>query len=182
MDIAEDFDAIWQQHHYEVRCYLKKRVLADMVDDMVQDVYFRAWRAMLKGQGWNVNARAWLYRIARNLIIDWHRTRSREPEWIELDAIVDDMDDDGKNPLQRKDMVVSDTMTPQELVEQSEVVLRVRGALDCLADRPRQYMAWRLEGYDNAEIAQAMGERPQAVRAVNTRAFANLRQQLQGVA
>ncbi|MCK9874584.1 sigma-70 family RNA polymerase sigma factor [Frankia sp. Ag45/Mut15] len=51
---------------------------AGRAEDLVQETFLRAWRhrADLVGHG---NARAWLFRVARNLAIDWHRRQSARP-------------------------------------------------------------------------------------------------------
>ncbi len=48
-------------------------------EDLVQEVFARAWRA---GSGYDpaqASVRTWLFAIARNLVLDLHRSRTRRP-------------------------------------------------------------------------------------------------------
>jgi RNA polymerase sigma-70 factor (ECF subfamily) len=79
-DISEEaFTALVEGHRRELRvhCY---RLLGsyDEAEDLTQEAFLRAWRARetLEGVG---NARAWLYRIATNLCLDFLRKHSRRP-------------------------------------------------------------------------------------------------------
>ena len=60
----------WRQHHAEIRAFLKNRAgSADEADDLMQEVFLKALK-----QGKNFcsldDARAWLFQVARNLLID----------------------------------------------------------------------------------------------------------------
>jgi RNA polymerase sigma-70 factor (ECF subfamily) len=65
----------WRAHEGELRGYLQHRLAdADLADDMLQDVFVKAMR---QGQAFCAltNARAWLFQVARNALIDRARTR-----------------------------------------------------------------------------------------------------------
>jgi RNA polymerase sigma-70 factor (ECF subfamily) len=64
---------------------------------------------------------------------------------------------------------------PVELGEQAAAVY---SALAALPDRPRQVMAWHLDGYETGEIARRLGLTPAAVRQNLCRARERLRQLL----
>lgn len=51
---------------------------AGRAEDLVQETFLRAWRHReeLATHG---NARAWLFRVARNLSVDWHRRQTARP-------------------------------------------------------------------------------------------------------
>ncbi|MCM3884411.1 sigma-70 family RNA polymerase sigma factor [Frankia sp. R82] len=51
---------------------------AGRAEDLVQETFLRAWRHReeLAAHG---NARAWLFRVARNLSVDWHRRQAARP-------------------------------------------------------------------------------------------------------
>ncbi|WP_323000839.1 sigma-70 family RNA polymerase sigma factor [Denitromonas sp.] len=65
----------WQAHEGELRGYLRRRLGdTDTADDVLQDVFVKAVR---QGQGFCTltNARAWLFQVARNALIDQGRTQ-----------------------------------------------------------------------------------------------------------
>ena len=64
----------WNTHERELRNYLRHRVGdAHLADDLFQEVFVRA---MQQGRDFCTldNARAWLFQVARNALIDQHRT------------------------------------------------------------------------------------------------------------
>jgi RNA polymerase sigma-70 factor, ECF subfamily len=76
----ESLDQIWREYHNELLSFIRRRVGAsDLAEDILQDVFIKVY----SGLDTLVNTdriQSWLYRIARNTIIDYHRTRkSAEP-------------------------------------------------------------------------------------------------------
>lgn len=60
----------WRQHHAEIRAFLKNRAgSADEADDLLQEVFIKA---LHQGKDFCSidNARAWLFQVARNLLVD----------------------------------------------------------------------------------------------------------------
>lgn len=73
-------DRAWQQHQREIQGFLEHRAgsVAE-ADDLLQEVFVKV---LLQGRAFCEldNPRAWLFRVARNLIIDRRRlARTREP-------------------------------------------------------------------------------------------------------
>ena len=70
----------WRQHQAEIRAYLKNRAgSAAEADDLMQEVFLKA---LHQGKDFCSidNARAWLFQVARNLLIDRLRlTREQIP-------------------------------------------------------------------------------------------------------
>lgn len=69
--------AAWQAHHAELQAYLAHRLSdADGAADLLHDVFVKAMR---QGQGFCAldNPRAWLFRVARNALVD--RVRAAHP-------------------------------------------------------------------------------------------------------
>ncbi|MER5525179.1 RNA polymerase subunit sigma-70 [Streptomyces sp. NPDC002677] len=75
----DSFTALVEGHRRELRvhCY---RLLGsyDEAEDLTQETFLRAWRAKETLDGVD-NARAWLYRIATNLCLDFLRGQNRRP-------------------------------------------------------------------------------------------------------
>ena len=85
--MATDLDALFAEHHRRVFRYLCRAVgHADTARDLTQDVFLRVSRTAIPAAS-NGQVNAWLFRIARNLALDYHRARLRQPA---LSPLVDD--------------------------------------------------------------------------------------------
>jgi RNA polymerase sigma-70 factor (ECF subfamily) len=86
--------AAWQAHEGELRGYLRRRLRdVDAADDVLQDVFLKAIRHA--GRFCAVeDRRAWLFRVARNALVDRQRTaHPHEPLSAELaDSLADEPD------------------------------------------------------------------------------------------
>lgn len=73
MDPSSSFPCVnkaWRQHNAEIRAFLRNRAgAADEADDLLQEVFLKA---LHQGREFCSleNARAWLFQVARNLLID----------------------------------------------------------------------------------------------------------------
>ena len=102
---------------------------------------------------------AWLYRIAHNHVVDYFRSRQRiKVTEKEIPATVGGPEQEVEKRLQQ-----------QELLE----------ALSCLPSQQRQLITLKfIEELDNNEIAHIMKKSQGAVRVMQMRALATLRQKL----
>jgi RNA polymerase sigma-70 factor (ECF subfamily) len=76
----ESLEQIWRDYHSELLGFIRRRVgEADLAEDILQDVFVKAHSRL--GTLADANRiQSWLYQIARNTIIDYHRVRkSAEP-------------------------------------------------------------------------------------------------------
>jgi RNA polymerase sigma-70 factor (ECF subfamily) len=72
-----DPEGLFSAHHQGIFKYLCRAVgRAETARDLTQEVFLRASRGAAAMNG---DASAWLFRIARNLVIDYHRGLSRHP-------------------------------------------------------------------------------------------------------
>ena len=76
----EQLDQIWHNSHANLLGFIRRRVgAADIAEDILQDVFVKA-HSRLETLVSENRIHSWLYQIARNTIIDYHRTRkSAEP-------------------------------------------------------------------------------------------------------
>jgi len=72
----ESFDALAEESRESLRGFLMHRVDAKDVDDVIQDVYVAAWRALPQYDG-RSQFRTWLFAIAFNKVRDHYRQRMR---------------------------------------------------------------------------------------------------------
>jgi RNA polymerase sigma-70 factor (ECF subfamily) len=128
-------------------------------EDLVSDVFMRALRAIPRYEP-RVAFLAWLYRIARNAVIDRAR-RSRTQISFE-DALA--------HP--GVDQVVEPDATILALSDKEAV----RGALAQLTPLQQEVIVLRfVEGYSTHEIAALVGKREGTVRGIQFRALEALR-------
>jgi RNA polymerase sigma-70 factor (ECF subfamily) len=108
---------------------------------------------------------AWLYRIAHNLVANWHRDNSRRKE-IPLD--------EGVLSFQRSEHPEHELLRNEE----TENLLQV---VRCLpADRQQLLILKFVEHLSNAEIGQVMGRTEGAVKSLYHRTLLAIRDELEG--
>ena len=119
---------------------------ADEVDDLAQDAFFRAFRAL---DGWRAEAsfRTWLFTIAGNLLRDEHRKRR------------------GRQMLSLEDRDLPDHADPHAHLAAAEAEERVRQGLTRLPRLQREVFLLRAQqGTEYEEIAAVLGTTPGAAR------------------
>lgn len=115
-------------------------------EDLYQEVWFRVIRHAARFN--DVSFRAWLWKIARNLLIDFRR--KRKPD-VSLDA-VEEQDD-----IPLVDQLMSKEAGPATAVEMDDLKRRVLQAVKQLPDVQRDMFLMRVEGnLSFSEIADAL--------------------------
>lgn len=136
-------------------CYFKTSE-RELAQDMTQDVFLKAWSYMQQKRSVE-NVRAFLYRIADNLVIDWYRKRKSQS----LDALMDE----GFEP---KD-------TGNTIEQQTEISI-VLAKLQSMEEHDRKLITLRfVEGLSPKEIGAIVGESENAVSVRLHRTLKKLR-------
>ena len=159
---AEAFAAIFDRYHEPVYRFIASRIHrpAD-AEDLTQLVFVKALEALPRYESRGVPFGGWLFRLARNTVIDHVRTHR---ETADLEQVFDRVDQD-RGPDEW-------AMTRQELES-------VRVALASLTDEQREAIALRyFAGLSAKEAATAMGKQEGTVRGLQFRAIAALRRHL----
>lgn len=125
---------------------------ADLVQDIAQETFVRAWRALGQFRG-DAQFYTWLYRIAVN-------TAKRALVDLKRDPLVTEAAlrpaDDGDETFAPAGEPISPE-TPESLLAASEIADAVNAAMDALPEELRQAVTLReIEGLSYEEIAQAM--------------------------
>jgi RNA polymerase sigma-70 factor, ECF subfamily len=161
---AEMFD----RHHLAIFRYLLKMTgRKDVAEDLTQDVFLRVLRDADAADSAALE-RAWLFAVARNLLVDWQRRASRNP----VASILDDppgagAGDDARG-WQAGTMAVSEP--------RPDVALDVRAALERLPEADRDAFLLRVVGgLGHEEIASISGATAASVRSRIFRARSALR-------
>jgi RNA polymerase sigma-70 factor (ECF subfamily) len=129
-------------------------------EDLTARVFFRAMQHITNYQDRGVPFSAWLYRIAHNLVANWHRDTSRRQEVL-LDESFR-IGGDGEYP---------ETTLLQ--LEEQDTLLRVIKLLP--ADRQQLLILKFVEHLSNSEIGQVMGRTEGAIKSLYHRTLLALR-------
>ena len=132
----------------------------EVAEDIAQEVFMRFWQAIKEVTEFR-NARALLYTIARNLVIDWYRKKK--------ESSLDTLQELGI------DFAGEDVKRITEHAEHEEV-LRVINDLD---EPSKEALMLRfVDGLSPRDIAALSGETPNAVSVRINRAIKKVQQQL----
>ena len=133
-------------------------------EDITQEVFIRAWKAINKYKRRGAPFVAWLLAIAHNLVVDYYKTRK---ESIPLD--------------EARAVGGSDETNPEAMTEASLNRSYIRNAVSKLkGDKQKVILMRFIEGFSYGEIAQALNKSEGAVRVIQHRALGDLRRMLTG--
>ena len=135
-------------------------------EDLTARVFQRAMKHIPNYQDRGVPFSAWLYRIAHNLVANWHRDRSRKKEI----AITEMMSLPARNEHPETTLLRT---------EKQDALLRLIRTLP--SDRQQLLILKFVEGYSNVEIGKIMNRSEGAVKSLYHRTLLALRDQVDGL-
>jgi RNA polymerase sigma-70 factor (ECF subfamily) len=159
---AEAFGRIFDHFHEPVYRYIVSRVKrpAD-AEDLTQIVFVKALEALPRYEARGIPFGGWLFRLARNVVIDFVRTRH---DHADLEVVV---------------TRAGDERSPDDIVLTRQDIDEVGAALAALTDEQRDAIALRFfAGLSAREAADAMGKQEGTIRGLQFRAIAALRRRL----
>ena len=152
------FDTYYQHLYRYIYRHVHHQVTAE---DLAAEVFTRMLAQIAKGRGPQRNLRAWLYRVAHNLVIDEAR-RSVHRDHEQLD-----------------EQAVSAGQDVEAEVQATVLRQQARDALGRLTVKQRSAIILRfLEGLENEEAARILGMSIGAVKALQHRGLASMRRYL----
>ena len=156
------FGLIFDHFHEPVHRYIASRVHRPTdAEDLTQHVFVKALEALPRYEARGIPFGGWLFRLARNAVIDHVRTRH---DHAELDSIVGWTHGDAG---------------PDEVAVVRQELDAIGAALASLTDEQRDAIALRFfAGLSAREAAEAMGKQEGTVRGLQFRAIAAIRRQL----
>ena len=119
-------------------------------EDVLQDVLMRLWVNFDDIKSLD-KASAWLFRVARNRVTDWYRSRSTSPRAL-------DQKINGDDYFLLEELLPNTADTPENRYAQKEMGLAIDDALTTLPPKQRDVFVWHeIEGRSFAEIADHTG-------------------------
>ncbi len=156
---SDGFDWLYKNYNRRVGALIRSESCPD-ADEVVNTVFFKAFRSIDRFVGNQANFASYLYQIARFQVIDERRARSRQVE-VEDDLSID-LVDRGEGPA--------------ELAERSDAATRTYEALQALTPEQREVIVLRVFfGLTGPETAEALDKPVGAIRSLQNRAEARLR-------
>jgi len=160
---GNDLQALYLEHGPEIRRYLARRIsCADTAQELVHEIFLRLLR-MRQVEPID-DPRAYLYRIAANLVADHFRRENGQRRADGADLL------DG----------IADTAPGQErTVLARDEVRRLERAIDEMPPRRREiFLLHKFEGLSYGEIAERLGIAKNTVMVQMMRALAHCRDRL----
>ena len=143
MEQQEIFSEIYDRHIDKVYRFIFLRVNSqETAQDLCSETFLRAWKIFRENPNKIKNHQAFLYRVARNLVIDYYRKKGRT-EIISADnvSVIDP-----NSELENKSLLDSD-------------LKQVRAALSSIKNDYQEVIIWRyIEDLSISEIAKILGK------------------------
>ena len=161
---SDAFSFLYNQNVTRIFNYIYYRIGSeDDAEDVTSRVFYRAFGHIKTYEDKGIPFSAWLYRIAHNLIANWHRDRQRRKEVS--------LDDQPEMP-HRVDL-------PETWIEKKqEMDLLLKGMRRLAPDRQQLILLKYLEDLSNAEIAVIMGRTEGAIKSLYHRALIALKDEM----
>ncbi|MGB9920602.1 MAG: RNA polymerase sigma factor SigZ [Moorellales bacterium] len=158
---SPDLETAWQELAAQLARYVRSRI-PDPYDaeDILQEVFCRAYEHLgdLRDPG---RLSAWIYRIARHAVVDYHRRRRPQGRWVRRETSVP--------------VLAAEAETPPGQTE-AEVAACLGALLEQLPDSDRQALNLTVrEGLKQKELAARLGLSISSAKSRVQRARSRLR-------
>jgi RNA polymerase sigma-70 factor (ECF subfamily) len=163
----EAFGELYERHVVRIYNYIYYRTGNHHdAEDLTARVFERALRHVESFEDKGVPYSAWLYRIAHNLVANWHRDQSRRP-------VV---------PLDERLLVSGGAKLPEsEAITEEERSLLLAAVRRLAPDRQQLLILKYVQHLSNAEVAQIMGRTEGAIKSLYHRTLNALREELKRI-
>jgi RNA polymerase sigma-70 factor, ECF subfamily len=156
--------ALYLENHAQIYRFIWSRVQNPaLADDLTGEVFLRMVASLPAYQDRAYPFRAWLYRIARNLLID-HFRRHQNQVFVPLESVAEEL---------------PGGQTPEKMMELKLTIERVKQALEDLTPEQREVVELRfLAGLSLNEVALTVDKTVSAVKSLQSRGLITLRAKL----
>jgi RNA polymerase sigma-70 factor (ECF subfamily) len=156
--------AAFEAYHAEILSFLRRATRDDEVaEDLTQETFLRLMRELRQGRAPD-NTRAWLYRVASNLVTSRGRRLAVATAWL------------------RRQISVSREQhgePPEAGVLRGEHSAELEVALATVSSDARTALLLSAQGFSGPEIGEAIGRTHGATRSLMARARVSLRAELE---
>ena len=160
---AEAFGRIYDAYVERIYRFVFFRVDDQQTaEDITSQVFLKAWSNLDRFQFSHTPYIAWLYTIAHNTVIDHYRTRKVTTALEDVQLSQPDYAEAVENQIDLSVEMKTIKTAMRDLTEDQQQVLSLRF----------------IEGMSNSEIAQQLGKREGAIRALQMRGLQALAKQL----
>ena len=158
-DDKEAFGKLYLNHLDSIYRYIFFRVNQEreQAEDLTEIVFFKAWEKLDNFDEDGVGFRAWIYKIAHNLVIDHYR--------------------DNKKRVELNDSIPDESQNVEEKVLKDLESKNLLKAIEQLSEEQREVITMKfIEGLSNKEISKVLNKHEDAIRALQYRALKVLKQ------
>ena len=164
------FGELYERYKERIQAYIDRRVGNEQdSEDLTANTFANAYAKLDSYEDRGLPFASWLYRIAHNLVANWHRDNQKrralplEHSWSLLDRL-SELEDE----------------SPQEAVERAEAEDALWDAIARLPEERRQLVVYKLQSkLSNLEIGKTMQKSESAIKSLYFRTLAALREDLQ---
>ncbi len=158
------FGEIYERYVNRIYSYIFHRVgNVHDAEDLTSRTFFRALSHLGTYVDKGLPFSAWLYRIAHNLVANWHRDRSRKPLVSLEDIVIGTRVDEH----------------PESLAEANDDARHLMEAISKLDPARQELLLLKVSrGLSNAEIGEIMGRSEGAIKSLYHRTLLALRKEL----
>jgi RNA polymerase sigma-70 factor (ECF subfamily) len=159
------FGVLYERYIDRVYAYIYHRVgNAQDTEDLTARTFYRALDKLHTYEDRGLPFSAWLFRIAHNLVANWHRDHSRR-NFLSLDRLW---------------FTSKEGDTPEERMEEEERHEALWDAINELPDDRRNLLLYKFSSrLSNLEIGEMMNKSESAIKSLYFRTLATLRKELE---
>jgi len=149
-------EQVWEEFSDRLRSFIRTRVASDVdADDVLSDVFFRV-HTRIDTLRDDTKVASWLYRVARNSVVDYYRRRRQNADLV-------DLPEPGAEESDAEKVIAQD----------------LRGMVDDLPDKYREALVLtEFQGLSQVEMADRLGLSVSGAKSRVQRARGMLRDEL----
>jgi RNA polymerase sigma-70 factor (ECF subfamily) len=157
-------EALFHCHALALFAFLRQHTSSrEDAEDLLLEIFIAIMEQKQLSQVSEEQQRLWLWRIARNKLVDRYRYNTRHPS-LSVEHMLNDL-------------FADDRQAPEQFVLRGEEYTRLHAALQTLPRLQQMVLKLRFaSGLRSAEIATRVGKSEAAVRTIISRALNHLRQ------
>ena len=172
----EAFGVLYERHVADIYRYVYYRVgSVEDTEDLTARVFARALKHIHNYNDRGLPFMAWLYRIAHNVVANYHRDSHRHPsvplDEMDLESGHVHVPTHGENDADAADLRIDNERERKQLID----------AIRKLPEERQQLVVLKfVQQMQNIEIGQVMGRSEGAIKSLYHRTLAQLRELMQG--